>query len=161
MRPLKADVAGAGVDIRRPGAAKPTQFFRRPDADDISNHSALRRRAGIIQIPMTVAVGMLRVKTGIQFMDGGSQTLLRVMRAQANFTETVPITLLVMAAAEYTGTSAALLWAGGSSLLLGMIVHYIPVAKYGWGNGRAAGLLLTITALLGFSACILVAYLET
>lgn len=116
---------------------------------------------GIIQIPMTVAVGLLRVKTGIQFMDGGSQTLLRLMRAQANFAETVPITLLVMAAAEYTGTSAALLWAGGSSLLLGRIVHYITVAKYGWGNGRATGMLLTLAALLGFSVCILIAYLES
>lgn len=116
---------------------------------------------GIIQIPITVAVGLLRVKTGIQFMDGGNQTLLRLMRAQANFSETVPITLLVMAAAEYTGTSATLLWAGGLSLLLGRIVHYFTVAKYGWGNGRAAGMLLTFAALLGFSGCILVAYFET
>lgn len=115
---------------------------------------------GILQIPITIAVGALRVKTGIQFMDGGNQTLLRLMRAQANFTETVPITLLVMAAAEYTGTSAALLWAGGFSLLLGRIVHYFTVARYGWGNGRAAGMLMTFAALLGFSVCIFIAYLK-
>ena len=54
----------------------------------------------LIQFPMTVAVGLHRTRTDIHFMDGGDTDLMRRMRAHGNFTETVPITLLAMAAAE-------------------------------------------------------------
>jgi uncharacterized protein len=57
----------------------------------------------LIQVPLTVMVGFRRVQTGIHFFDGGDLVLLRRMRAHANFTETVPITLLAMAAAELSG----------------------------------------------------------
>lgn len=56
----------------------------------------------LIQVPLTVMVGFRRAQTGIQFFDGGDQVLLRRMRAHANYTETVPIVLLAMAAAELT-----------------------------------------------------------
>ena len=54
----------------------------------------------IAQVPLTVLVSYLRGKTGIQFLDGGNQTLLRRIRAHGNFVETVPITLLAMAGAQ-------------------------------------------------------------
>jgi hypothetical protein len=47
----------------------------------------------LLQIPLTVMVGYRRARTGIQFFDGGDQTLLRRMRAHGNYTETVPIVL--------------------------------------------------------------------
>lgn len=109
----------------------------------------------ILQFPMTVAVGLYRVKTDIHFMDGGNMNLMRRMRAHGNFTETVPITLLAMAGAEYVGTPQSLLWIGGSALVAGRLIHYATVARFGWGNGRAAGMLLTFTAMIGFSVCIL------
>ena len=68
----------------------------------------------LIQVPLTVMVGYRRVQTGIQFFDGGDQTLLRRMRAHGNYTETVPIVLLAMAAAEITGIPSWALWAGGA-----------------------------------------------
>jgi hypothetical protein len=73
----------------------------------------------LIQIPLTVMVGFRRVQTGIPFMDGGDQALLRRMRAHANYTETVPIVLLAMAAAEVAQAPQWLLWTGGVSLLTG------------------------------------------
>jgi len=51
-----------------------------------------------------------RVQTGIQFMDGGDQTLLRRMRAHANYTETIPIVLLAMAAAEVAQARSGCYW---------------------------------------------------
>jgi len=57
----------------------------------------------VLQIPLTVMVGYRRARTGIQFFDGGDQALLRRMRAPGNYTETVPIVLLAMAASELTG----------------------------------------------------------
>ena len=104
----------------------------------------------IVQIPMTVMVGFRRLQTGIQFLDGGDQTLLRRMRAHANFIETVPITLLAMAAAEVSGLGATWLWLGGCSLLAGRLMHAAILVLKGWGNPRAAGMILTFLPLAGF-----------
>ena len=89
----------------------------------------------LIQIPMTVAVGLRRLQTDVQFLDGGDNVLLQRMRAHGNFTETVPIALLAMAAAELAGAPHALLWAGGTALLLGRLVHYATIVTTGFGIG--------------------------
>lgn len=104
----------------------------------------------LLQIPLTIMVGYRRVRTGIQFFDGGDQTLLRRMRAHGNYTETVPIVLLAMAAAEFTGAPAWLLWAGGSSLLVGRVMHAAILVLKGWGLPRAIGMILTFVPMLGF-----------
>jgi len=104
----------------------------------------------LFQVPLTVVVGLRRGETGIQFFDGGDQVLLRRMRAHANFTETVPITLLAMAAAELTRMPPWALWVGGLSLLAGRIVHAAIIILRGWGPPRAIGMLLTLGPMLGF-----------
>ncbi|QFT33836.1 Inner membrane protein YecN [Labrenzia sp. THAF82] len=109
----------------------------------------------LVQIPMTVAVGLRRLKTETHFLDGGDELLLKRMRAHGNFTETVPIVLLAMAAAEYCGAPTSLLWAGGCSLLLGRLVHYGTLVNSGFGNGRAVGMLLTLAPMLIFPGFVL------
>lgn len=104
----------------------------------------------LIQVPLTVMVGYRRVQTGIQFFDGGDQTLLRRMRAHGNYTETVPIVLLAMAAAEITGIPSWALWAGGASLLVGRLMHAAILITKGWGNPRAIGMILTFVPMIGF-----------
>lgn len=106
----------------------------------------------LIQIPLTVMVGYRRVQTGIQFLDGGDQTLLRRMRAHGNFTETVPIVLLAMAAAEITSIPHWALWVGGLSLLIGRVMHAAILITKGWGNPRAFGMVLTFLPMAGFGA---------
>lgn len=110
----------------------------------------------LLQIPLTVMVGYRRARTGIQFFDGGDPTLLRRMRAHGNYTETVPIVLLAMLAAELTGAPAWLLWAGGTSLLVGRLMHAAILILKDWGLPRAIGMILTFVPMLGFGAwCIL------
>jgi len=104
----------------------------------------------LIQIPLTVMVGFRRVQTGIQFMDGGDTTLLRRMRAHANYTETVPIVLLAMAAAEAAQAPQWLLWTGGVSLLTGRLTHAAILVMRGWGLPRAIGMILTFIPMLAF-----------
>ncbi len=105
----------------------------------------------LIQFPMTVAVGLHRTRSNIHFMDGGDTDLMRRMRAHGNFTETVPITLLAMAAAEFTGAPAVLLWTGGLVLLLGRMLHYVTIRRYGWAIGRAVGMAMTFLPMVGFA----------
>ncbi|WP_422374938.1 MAPEG family protein [Roseibium sp.] len=102
----------------------------------------------LLQIPMTIAVGLLRAQTDIHFMDGGNPALLQRMRAHGNFTETVPMSLLAMAAAELAGAPALLLWAVGGSLLLGRFLHYGTLVTSGFGIGRAIGMVMTFAPLL-------------
>lgn len=104
----------------------------------------------LLQIPLTVMVGYRRARTGIQFFDGGDQTLLRRMRAHGNFTETVPIVLLAMGAAEITGAPAWMLWTGGLTLLVGRLMHAAILVLRGWGLPRAIGMILTFIPMLGF-----------
>lgn len=110
----------------------------------------------LLQIPMTIAVGLKRLKTDIHFMDGGNEDLMWRMRAHGNFTETVPITLIAMAGAELLGTPASIMWVLGALLIAGRILHYGTVRRYGWANGRAGGMAMTMAAMGGSALCILV-----
>jgi uncharacterized protein len=103
----------------------------------------------LIQVPLTVMVGYRRVQTEIRFLDGGDRTLLRRMRVHGNFTETVPMILLAMAAAEAVGAPPWLLWAAGLSLLAGRLLHGAVLLSSEWGNGRAIGMVLTLLPMAG------------
>ena len=105
----------------------------------------------LMHVPLTMAVGLRRAQTGIQFLDGGDQTLLRRMRAQGNFAENVPIALLAMAAAEVTGAPAWALWTGGACILAGRLLHATTIITRGWGLARANGMLLTLTPTACFA----------
>lgn len=109
----------------------------------------------VLQVPMTVAVGLRRARTGIQFLHGDDATLLQRMRAHANFTETVPMTLLAMGAAEIAGAPDAMLWSVGGALLFGRVLHYGTLVTSGFGLGRAIGMLLTLAPLVIFPAYVL------
>jgi uncharacterized membrane protein YecN with MAPEG domain len=106
----------------------------------------------LVQVPITVAVGYRRVQTNVHFLDGGDTALLRRMRAHANFTETVPMALIAMAAAEYHSAPSWLLLAGGSALVCGRALHYVTLLRSGFGIGRAVGMVLTLLPILAFGA---------
>ena len=114
----------------------------------------------LAQVPITVAVGLHRARTGIQFFDGGDVRLLRLMRAHGNFTETVPMALIAMASAEAAGVPRGALLAGGAALVLGRGLHYATILRSGFGNGRAAGMVLTLLPTATLAAWALVRLLS-
>ena len=97
----------------------------------------------LLQVLMTAFVGLYRVKSGIEFLDGGDVIMTRRMRAHGNFIETVPIALLVMLLAELSGAPAALLWSGGAALLAGRLLHAYTIMRHGTAPGRAIGMAMT------------------
>jgi len=109
----------------------------------------------LIQVLITNLVGFARIKNEVHFYDEGDLDLRRRQRAHANFTETVPITLLAMAGAEWLGTLPIILWTGGFILLVGRLWHYYVIRTVGWSNGRAASMMLTFLAMGGFAIAIL------
>lgn len=106
----------------------------------------------IVQVPLTLIVGMRRVQTGIRFFGGDDDVLLRRMRAHGNYTETVPITLIAMGCAEVLGMPSVALWVGGALLVAGRIAHATEILRTGWGLGRSGGMVLTFIAMLEFGA---------
>lgn len=107
----------------------------------------------VVQIPLTVAVGLRRVKTGIQLLDGGDAILLRRQRAHGNFVETVPMALMAMAAAEWRGAPAWLLVTGGCSLVIGRTLHYVTLLRSPFAVTRAIGMVLTLLPIAAFGLC--------
>jgi uncharacterized protein len=113
----------------------------------------------LIQVPLTVMVGFRRAQTGIQFFDGGDLALLRRMRAHANFTETVPIALLAMAAAELSDVPSWALWSGGVASDRSRDARR-ELDQQWLGNPRAVGMVLTLLPMAVFGAWALLRTLE-
>ncbi len=81
----------------------------------------------LLFVVFTFRVGLVRKRTGISFLDGGNQLLLRRMRAHANFVETVPLALALIALTEANGASVAFTHSLGLTLLVSRLMHYITL----------------------------------
>ena len=110
---------------------------------------------GLLLIPITIAVGMRRMKTRIAFLGGDDETLLRRMRSHANFVETVPLALLLMALTELNGASAVFMHVVGATLLVSRIVHYVTLNVHPTAPTRSASMIGTL-AVLGATAGFLI-----
>ncbi len=88
--------------------------------------------------------------------DGGDVEMLRRIRGQANFTEYVPIILILIGLMELNNFPNGLIHALGITLLLGRLLHgYAFSFTSDYVFGRTAGILLTFLTLLISSICCL------
>ncbi|MEM0950338.1 MAG: MAPEG family protein [Pseudomonadota bacterium] len=109
----------------------------------------------LISIPMAIAVGVRRARTGILLLHGEDQGLLRLMRAHGNFTEYVPLALLALAGAEISGTEPWLVAVCGGVLLLGRLIHYFGLRNAADSKGRPIGAGLTTATMMVLALAIL------
>lgn len=113
----------------------------------------------LLQCMLTALVIAQRVRSGINFLDGGDRTLLRRIRAHGNFSETAPMALLLMLLLELSGVAPAWLVMLGMSLLLGRLLHAAGVLGWGGRSTQLLGMALTLAALsLSGLGCIGIAY---
>lgn len=86
---------------------------------------------------------------GISFGDNGDVEVTRVIRAQANFAEYVPLALLLMGFLEVSHYSIYLLHVFGLTLLVARLLHGCALS-FGWQmrSGRVAGAALTFIVLV-------------
>ena len=95
-----------------------------------------------------------RRRGGIALGDGGDPSMLRVIRAQANFSEYVPLALLMLGLLELSRFSIYVLHALGITLLVARFLHgyalsFTQAQKFGRVGGTALTLLvLVIEAVL-------------
>ena len=103
---------------------------------------------GILFIVFTVRAGMYRVKTQISLGTGDDPEMLRRMRSQANFIETVPIALFVLITVELLGMPALWLHALCSLLVFARVSHYLALNQLGPFFLRPVGMVSTFLPIL-------------
>ncbi|BCT93033.1 hypothetical protein LYSCAS_20570 [Lysobacter caseinilyticus] len=102
----------------------------------------------LLLLGLTAQVVRWRVRSRVGIGLGDNTDLARWVRVHGNFTEYVPLTLLLMALLELSGFPRQWLFAGGCTLLLGRVLHAFGLSRYqGTSFGRLVGMVLTLTAL--------------
>ena len=112
----------------------------------------LAAAAAIINIWLMIRIGRVRAAEKIFLGDGGNETVIRRMRAQANLVECAPFVLLLVAAIELSGKGGMWLPIVGAVFLLGRICHAfgMDVTKSA-SPLRAIGALTAMLTLLGLA----------
>ena len=83
---------------------------------------------GLLFIPFTLRVARYRYQHRISLGDGDDRKLMKLIRAQGNFVETVPLALILMLLMEMSGASSVWLHSLGIALVLGRLSHYLQVS---------------------------------
>lgn len=90
-----------------------------------------------------------RISGKVSLGDGGHESLNRLIRAHSNFSEYVPISMLLLLCLEINSAYSVLLHVCALSLLFGRIIHAYGLRHHpGTSWQRLWGMLLTFGALL-------------
>lgn len=106
---------------------------------------------------LILSVVRLRWKYRVGLGDGGEKELTRAIRIHGNFTETVPMVLILMGLMEYAQAVPAMALHGfGVALVLSRLVHWRGLSGSSTTSfGRTAGT-VAVNLLLAAGAVILV-----
>lgn len=107
--------------------------------------------AAIIAFWLMIRVGQVRGSEKVSIGDGGNEKVIRRMRAHANFVESAPFVLILVAAIEMTGKGAPWLAYVAGIYMLGRVAHGIGMDGAAFKQGRAIGTIITVLTLLGLA----------
>jgi len=109
----------------------------------------LTAAALVLNFWLGMRIGKLRMVHKISVGDGGNEAILRRMRAQANFHEAVPLTLILFGLVEAAGRGGVWLAPLGAVFLLGRIAHAFGMENgSGFRAGRPIGMMTGMIAQL-------------
>lgn len=117
----------------------------------LSTTLCLTAAAVIVNIWLGIRIGQLRHKKGISVGHGEDELLMRRMRAQLNFIEQTPLTLLLVGGVELAGHGGAWLAPAGAAFILGRIAHAYGMDdrfKAGRGIGMATSMLFQLALVV-------------
>ncbi len=105
----------------------------------------------IYGIWLSSRAGLLRGKTGISILHGDNMELAEKIRRHGNFTEYVPIDLILIGALELNGESAIFLHSLGATLVIARVAHAKGLYHDNIGHplravGAAGTALITVVA---------------
>jgi len=111
---------------------------------------------GLMFFVITMIIVVQRNKLKVSLGDGDNRDFQKLIRAHGNFTETVPIALILLVMLELKGASGIILHVLGIALLTGRILHYIKLS--GMAKPfifRVAGMVLTLGTIIVASLILL------
>ena len=104
---------------------------------------------GLLFLMLSLNVIRIRRAVGANLGHDGNPRLQRAVRGHANFSEYVPLVLLLMGIAELSDTPVWRLHVLGGTLLLGRLLHaYCFALTEGHFPSRFGGMALTFAALV-------------
>jgi hypothetical protein len=113
----------------------------------------------LIVIALGILVGAVRGRTGISILHGDNMELATAIRRHGNFTESVPLALILLGALELNGASPGLLHGLGIALVVARIAHPLglqhdnmrsPLRVIGAGVTVLVTLIAAIMLIWGF-----------
>lgn len=105
---------------------------------------------GILHVIFTLRVGNYRFKSKINFGDEGDKELRNRIRGHGNFTENVPIALLLLLLNDLNGLGDTTLYLLGGVLLVARLLHYVMITS------RSLPIVLRPVSMLGTLGTVLV-----
>lgn len=104
---------------------------------------------GALCVMLSLKVVAIRRKEKVSVGDGGSETLLRAIRAQANLLEYSPLALILMACAEINGVPRLLLGLVAIAFIAGRVLHPVGLRDTDSPmSARVLGMQLTLVSML-------------
>ncbi len=102
----------------------------------------------LIQIRFTMNVVKIRRGEKVSIGDGGKDHLLRAVRGHGNFTETVPIFLILLVISEMSGAPFWTIHVLGVLMIAGRLAHYRGLSSgTGHGKFRFYGMVASVAAI--------------
>ena len=114
---------------------------------------------GLLLFVLSARTIRLRQRLRIAIGDGSNKELLRAMRVHANFSEYVPLTLLLLLIVETYAGGTMLVHVFGGCLVAGRCIHAFGVSRLDEKLAlRVTGMVLTFVALVGASLRLLLGF---
>ena len=107
--------------------------------------------AALVNIWLAMRIARIRIAEKISVGDGGNESIIRRMRAQANFVENAPFVLILIGAIELSGRAGWWLWLVGLVFILGRIAHGFGMDGGTLAKGRTVGTIITMPTQLGLA----------
>ena len=107
--------------------------------------------AAILAIWLMIRVGQVRTSEKVSIGDGGNEKVIRRMRAHANYVESAPFVLILLAVIELAGRGDTWLAYVAAAYFIGRIAHGFGMEGGSFGIGRTIGTLITLLTLVGLA----------
>ena len=106
--------------------------------------------AALLIVKLSLSIIALRRKHQVRLGDGGVEELQTAIRIQANATEYIPITLLLILLLEMMNVSLWLIHLAGITLLVGRLIHVIGLKNHD-GKKRVLGMKITFFLIIALA----------
>jgi uncharacterized protein len=110
--------------------------------------------SALLIVWLSVRVIKLRRLKRVRLGDGNDSELRTAIRAQANATEYIPLSMILLLLLELSGGHSVLLHAGGLAIVTGRVIHARGLLTSSLRK-RVLGMWLTLLAIMGMAvACL-------